>query len=152
MGSPSARSLAECRKRGWEAQVVERRVPKSFITLDLFGVIDIVALTPEGILGIQATSGTNHSSRIEKILGEPRAKKWLAAGGKLEVWSWAKRGARGKRKTWTLRTEAVRLDRLDRRVTNESIDRAFAAAPAVIQEVRASLSTGGVKLRGQGGR
>ena len=105
--SPTQRTLQECKRRGYTAQVVERRIPRSFITLDLFGVIDIVALTPDGILGIQATSGANHRSRVAKSLDEPRMHSWLAAGGLFAVWSWAKRGARGKRKTWTLRTEAL---------------------------------------------
>ena len=108
--SPTARSLAELRKRGWPAQVVEQTIPRTFIKRDLFGCIDIIALTPEGILGIQATSnltGGNHSERRRKIDAEPRAQQWLAAGGKLEIWSWSKRGGRGERKLWTLRVEAV---------------------------------------------
>lgn len=105
--SPTQRSLAECRKRGWEAQVVERFNVWSKRRVDLFGVIDIVAITEDGILAIQATSGTNHASRVAKIGEEPRAAKWVKAGGILEVWSWAKRGPRGGRKTWTLRVERV---------------------------------------------
>lgn len=109
--TPTARTLAECRKRGWTAGVVERRVPHMpRITQDLFGCIDIIAITPEGILAIQATSGQtggNHSARVAKILAEPRAKKWVDAGARLEVWSWAQRGAHGARKLWTLRVEDV---------------------------------------------
>ncbi len=105
--SPTARSLAECRGRGWYAQVVEKWNPYAKIRQDLFGVIDIVAITPEGIMGIQATSAGNHSSRVKKILEEVMARAWLDAGAKLQVWSWGKRGARGERKKWTLRAEAV---------------------------------------------
>lgn len=42
--SPTARTLAECRKRGWIAQVVERRIPKSFVTVDFIGCIDVIAI------------------------------------------------------------------------------------------------------------
>lgn len=105
--SPTARTLAECRKRGWHAQVVERRIPKSFVTLDLFGCIDIIAITDNGILAIQATSGSNHASRMTKSFEEPRLRAWLGAGGRFEVWSWAQQGASGTRKLWTLRVEPI---------------------------------------------
>lgn len=114
--SPTARTLVECRRRGWIAGVVEKNVqyPKPH-KIDLFGVIDIVAIVPAqhdllgagAILAIQATSnnGGTHAARRDKILAEPRAKAWVDAGGRLELWSWAKQGAAGKRKTWTLRVE-----------------------------------------------
>lgn len=105
--SPTARSLAECRKRGWTAGVVERFNSHVRILQDLFGCIDIIAITPDGILAIQATTGDNHASRVTKILEEPRAKKWVEAGARFEVWTWSKRGERGARKLWTLRVEDV---------------------------------------------
>ncbi len=113
--SPTARSLAECKKRGWIAQVVEQnvRIPGGrMFKRDLFGVIDIVAITRNGILGIQATSdntGGNSYRRVEKILAEPRAKEWCGFA-MLVVWSWAKQGARGKRKAWTLREQIVSVE------------------------------------------
>jgi hypothetical protein len=108
--TPSARTLAECRRRGWIAQVVEQTVPRTFVKRDLFSIIDIVAVGERSIIGIQATSGSNSAPRVTKILAEPRALRWLQAGARLEVWSWSKRGARGKRKTWTLRVETVRVE------------------------------------------
>lgn len=114
--SPTARTLAECRKRGWIAQVVEHRVPRMQITRDLFNVIDVVALddgtmVPRAgggrILGIQACAGASHAARRDKILAEPKARAWVAAGGHLELWSWSKRGGRHvTRKKWELRVEA----------------------------------------------
>ncbi len=106
--SPTARSLAECRKRGWLAQVVEQTIPHTFIKRDFLGCIDIIAITDTGILGIQATAGSNnHALRVHKAVAEPRLVRWLAVGAQFEVWSWAMRGARGERKRWTLRTEVV---------------------------------------------
>lgn len=126
--SPTQRALAECKRRGYEAQVVERFNSFTKRRHDLFGCIDIVAVTPapppaptmvdeEGpfslgppgrIIGIQVTSGTNHAARIAKIKAEPRMAAWAKAGGLLWVWSWALRGGRGKRKTYQLReTEVV---------------------------------------------
>lgn len=105
--SPTQRTMAELRARGWTAQIVERRVPRVNILRDLFGFGDIVALVDDGILAIQCTSGDHHAHRREKILAEPRALEWLRAGGKIAIWSWEKQGARGKRKTWQLREEEI---------------------------------------------
>lgn len=120
--SPTARTLAECRKRGWVAQVVERWNPHARIKQDLFGVIDVVAIVPPdaaasapgSIVAIQACSGgssagrgSDHATRRDKILAEPRARKWIEAGGVLELWSWAPHGGKGKRRLWTLRAERI---------------------------------------------
>lgn len=125
--SPTQRTLDELRKRGWTAQVVERPWNKfSKVTLDLFGVIDLVAIVPPepvvavlpcdrvkrgAILGIQATTGAHHANRRVKILAEPRAKEWVDAGGRLELWTWSQRvaykanGSKAVRPAWTLRVE-----------------------------------------------
>lgn len=109
--SPTRRTLAELRKRGATAQVVEHWNPHAKVRQDLFGVIDLVVIrsalhgqTP-GIVGIQACAGASHAARRDKILAEPRARQWVEAGGQLELWSWAQRGDRGKAKRWTLRVE-----------------------------------------------
>jgi hypothetical protein len=107
VSSPTARSLAECKKRGWTAQVVEKWNPHARIRQDLFGCIDIVAITPEGILGIQACAGASHAARAAKMRAEPRTLAWLKAGAFLSVWSWSKRGPRAGRKLWTLRAEVI---------------------------------------------
>ncbi len=109
--TPTARSLAKLKADGYTAQVVEKWNPHSKTRLDLFGIIDIIAISAESakILGIQATSGSNVSARMKKALAEPRLATWLMSGGEFEVWGWAKQGPRGKRKTWTLRYEPIRL-------------------------------------------
>jgi hypothetical protein len=126
--SPTARTLAECRKRGWPAGVVEKfvRFPPPGHHVDLFGVLDLVAIVTShlegtrwvdgkqvaippvgvGTLGIQACAGGDHGRRRAKIVAEPRARQWVEAGNRLELWSWAKQGAKGKRKKWLLRVEA----------------------------------------------
>jgi hypothetical protein len=117
--SPTQRTLAECRKRGWIAQVVEQTIPRVFIKRDLFGCIDIVAITPTGIVGIQASAGTrksggggDHATHRTKILAEPRIRAWLAAGARFELWSWSW-VLRGKSKAWTLREERFALADFD---------------------------------------
>ncbi len=113
--SPTERTLKELRRLGFACQVVEHWNPHARRRVDLFGFIDVIACTPDGILGIQATSGSNHSVRVRKIREEctENAQAWLEAGGRIEVWSWklaqAKRkdGSKGLRKTATLRREIV---------------------------------------------
>lgn len=115
--SPTARSLTELKRRGWTAGVVERHSPfpkPQGTKHDLFGVIDLVAIAPilpgqpatwpKVLVGIQATSATNHSHRRDKIIAEPRMVEWLQTGAQLELWSWSQR-VRGKAKRWTLRVE-----------------------------------------------
>lgn len=106
--SPTQRTLAECRKRGYTVQVVEHWNAFARRRIDLFGVIDLVCITPFGIMGIQACAGSSHATRRTKIAAEPRAKLWTDAGARLEIWSWSKTGARGAVKKWTLRTEEVK--------------------------------------------
>jgi len=100
--SPTKRTLDECKRRGYIAQVVERFNMFAKVRVDLFGVIDLVAITPDGILGIQACAGSSHATRRTKMLAEPRMTEWCKHA-KLAIWSWRK-AANGR---WTLREEAV---------------------------------------------
>jgi hypothetical protein len=130
--TPKERSLRECRRRGWTAGDVERRIPfprPRGTTFDLFGVIDIVALVVEidtaksymlgdepvrravSTIGIQACPGDRHADHRAKILAEPRARQWLEVpGNRLELWSWSKHGAHFERPHWDLRVEVFTLD------------------------------------------
>lgn len=108
--SPTSRSLEECKRRGWRACVVERWMPQAGRRIDLFGFIDIVALDGEpGLIGIQATSTGNAPARVKKIREEcwEAASDWLAAGNRVVVWGWSKRGLKGKRKLWRLKEYEV---------------------------------------------
>lgn len=105
--TPTQRSLKALRNDGYEVQVVEQTLPRTFIKRDLYGVIDILAIRPGEILGVQTTSGSNLSARLAKARAEPRLAAWLAAGGKFVVHGWAKRGKRGERKVWMVRTETI---------------------------------------------
>lgn len=113
--SPTSLTLKECRKREWRAAVVERRMPHSYVTKDLFGFGDILALDTEwGTLMIQTTTTEHAPNRVQKILGECReaATDWLAHGNRIQVWGWAKRGPAGKRKLWTLKEYQITEDML----------------------------------------
>lgn len=113
--SPTARSLAHLRKHGAIAAVVERYNSFSRKRTDLFGFIDIVALDDQpGVLGVQSTTVSNQSARVAKIQSQELAvavRWWLRAGNRIVVHGWAKRGARGKRKTWTLAESPIFLGR-----------------------------------------
>lgn len=83
---------------GWTCGLVEQRIPHCFITRDLFGFADIIAISPSrGTMAIQATGGGNGPSRIAKIKAEPRAAIWLACGNRIQVHDWRKRAGKTQR-------------------------------------------------------
>jgi hypothetical protein len=90
MTSPSQRSLKHVRTNGYTAQVVERWNAFARVRQDLFGFIDIVAIKPGAILGVQATSYSNISARVKKILSNESTRTWLLSGGIIEVHGWRK--------------------------------------------------------------
>src|SRR5438445_491540 len=111
MISPTQRSLALLRRQGALAAVVERWNSYAKVRQDLWRFGDILAATKEGIVIIQACRTDDQARRLEKIKSDtvwPKAHQWLKAGGKIEVWGWAIRGAQGTRKRATLTiTEVV---------------------------------------------
>jgi hypothetical protein len=120
--SPTQRTLKVLREAGYTADVVERfnhftktrhdylGFAHTRIRQDLFGCLDIVAVKPGETVGVQCTSGSNAAARVTKILAEPRALAWIQGGNRLQVWGWAKRGARGKRKLWTTSVREITAD------------------------------------------
>lgn len=105
--SPTQRSLAHLKGLGYRAKVVEKWNPFAKIRQDLFGG-DILALkSGEPVLVIQCTTGAHHAARRTKLEEEGFTALWTGAGARLEVWSWAKQGPRGKRKAWMLRREML---------------------------------------------
>lgn len=88
MTKPTARTLAQLRRDGFHADVVERWIPQARKRKDVAGCIDVIAYgTYDGIIGIQTTSATNHAARRTKAVAEPRLQAWLRSGGKFEIWS-----------------------------------------------------------------
>lgn len=140
MTSPTQRSLKWLRDQGMTAEVVERWNPHAKVRHDLFGSIDIVALFDSPMpprmcdppafehcwcldqgrtIGVQATSGSNVSARIAKILAEPRMRLWIKCGNRLVVHGWrklkVKRG--GKAVRWELREEEITLGMFEMKET-----------------------------------
>ena len=95
------------REQGYEVADGERRIPYRWVTVDLFGALDVLALKPTGLLGVQCTSGSNHADRVKKLCALKAMAWWLSAGLKLEVWSWRLAGPEGARKRWALRVEPI---------------------------------------------
>lgn len=123
--TPTARSMANLRKRGFSVDTVERnlRMMGRTIKKDAFGFGDLLAFHPlEGIFLVQATITSEMPRRELKIRGKvyrpteketkrqkqlriktgEYARAWKIANGKILLHGWAKRGPCGKRKLWTL--------------------------------------------------
>lgn len=99
MSSPTQRTLAHLRKLGYPlVQVVERWNPHARVRQDLFGIVDVLAVSESEILAVQATSGSNVSKRIAKITDSPALPILRRAGIRVLVHGWRK--TRGR---WQLR-------------------------------------------------
>jgi hypothetical protein len=90
--SPTARTLAELRKRGAAlVQVVERWNQYAKIRQDLFGIVDVLAVMPSGkTVAVQSTSGSNVSSRVKKIVESDAIHLLRLAGWTVLVHGWRK--------------------------------------------------------------
>lgn len=100
---------------GWEVGIVERY--NSFVRrrFDLFGFVDLLAMAyphpPQGFVAIQACSTTDHAKRRDKILANPKALRFLRAGGHIWIISWRKLKPKpGSRKAWHPKTEIITED------------------------------------------
>ena len=109
MTSPTEHSLALLRAAAWTVGIVERWIQARMIRIDFLGFADAVGCLPDRreIAAFQFCCSGDVSKRVTKIQAEPRASSWLAAGGRIYVIGWAKRGPRGKRKVWTPRIVQV---------------------------------------------
>lgn len=97
--SPTQRTLAELKKRGYRVAIVERWNQWARIRQDLFGIVDVLAIGNGETLAVQCTSGSNVAARVAKIAEAEATPDMRKAGWKIAVWGWRKNSA-GK---WTLR-------------------------------------------------
>lgn len=115
--SPTQRTMAEVKRLGGRAAIVERWNPHAHVRQDLFGFIDVLAIVPcdathhhysgfAALIAIQATTQANAAARVGKILGLEAARLWLRTSNMIEVWGWRKlvvplsqEAARKRRKT-----------------------------------------------------
>src|SRR5271155_4458070 len=129
--TPTARSMKYFRDRGCIVAGVEKTLHmpgRPFpMKRDAFGFGDLLVAVAgqQGIALVQVTDISSMSARRNKIthgiakeLDEPKrvaeaqaaqenARHWIGAGGRILLHGWGKRGARGKKKLWTLRREEI---------------------------------------------
>jgi hypothetical protein len=103
--SPTARTLQLLPAAGYLAAVVERRV-HGRLTIDLFGIADVLAVHPghKDVLLIQVTTRGHQAARVARVRAPSRAEALpalLRAGLRVEVWAWSPPPkGRGRRKCW----------------------------------------------------
>jgi len=109
--STLARSKKELERLGYDVAITERWNSFAHIRQDFGGFGDALAWHMEapGVLAINATTNGHLSDHIQKYLPMQNLKRWLIAGNRFEIWCWAKRGDRGKRKLWTLKRVEMKL-------------------------------------------
>ena len=127
MTSPTQRSLALLRSRGWRATVVEHWNPHACIRQDLLGFGDLLAMRGPSLFGwphpsltckddenraialVQTTTGSNMAARRAKIIAEVRARDWVIAGGRIYLHGWRQIGKANTRRKWECREEQIGL-------------------------------------------
>lgn len=90
--TPTQRTLKLMRDRGYHAEVVERWIPGANIRRDFAGIIDVLCLGEDEIVGVQATSASNVSARVKKIAEAETLPILRRAGVRVLVHGWVKRG------------------------------------------------------------
>jgi hypothetical protein len=110
--TPTNHSMEFLLRKGYTPEIVEHRIPYSFITKDLWG-FDILALHPDipGVLAVQTTSMGHHNleQRIKKIQALPECGLWLKCKNRIAMHAWGLRGKRGQPKIWTVRIRNLEL-------------------------------------------
>jgi len=109
--TPVQRTLKYFRSKGWVCEKVERWNPYAGKRQDVFGFIDVMAILPECICGIQAC-GQAFSAHDKKIRASGKARKWVEAGQKVILCGWrkVKKKRGGKMYIWRPRIKEYTLE------------------------------------------
>ena len=83
--SPAARSLAHLKALGYQAKVGEKWNPFATSRQDLFGADMLALKSGEPVHVVQATTGSNHAARREKLKTEGFISLWKGAEAALEI-------------------------------------------------------------------
>ena len=86
--SPTQLSLAQLRADGWFCWITEHWNSYARIRQDLWGFVDIIALKPNQILGVQTTTASNMSARVKKIADHENVGAVRDAGWTIHVHGW----------------------------------------------------------------
>ena len=90
--TPTQRTMATLRDRGFTVGRVEQWIPAPHggFRKDLFGIIDLLAISADITLGVQVC-GTAWSHHVQKLVneGELAVRRWLQSPHRhLELWGW----------------------------------------------------------------
>lgn len=109
-------------KLGYRVDTVERYMPyhgkenRGGYRKDMFDFADLIAMKiGKGIVAVQTTGQTGHSTHKRTILSTDDARYWLACGGRIALISWVKKrnilkdGSKGKCFRWKPRVEEITL-------------------------------------------
>jgi hypothetical protein len=84
--TPTALTMRYMRRSGYLVDVAERWVPRANVRRDLFGIIDLIAITiGEPVLAVQCTSLSHVSARLKKARQSPALAVWLKTGSRFQV-------------------------------------------------------------------
>lgn len=114
MRSNVERTLNWLREHGYDAAVTEKWNQWAKVRQDLFGFIDVMAVSDNHMIAIQCTDGSHHAEHVAPILESSIARR-LAYHMDIEIWSWRKGltgerrkdGKLSRRKEWKLRRDAL---------------------------------------------
>lgn len=90
--TPTALTLREMRKRGYFCWVVEHWDAFARKRKDLWGIVDVLCLRENEVVGVQATSKSNVSARIRKIAEHESTPYVRKADVRLLIMGWHKPG------------------------------------------------------------
>lgn len=99
--SATAKTIDAFQLAGFRIEKVEQWVPNpkhpaGGVRRDYLGVIDLLAIRPGLIVGVQSTTGNGVSDHLKKIEGSKRGREWIEAGGILVMLAWRKLKVDGK--------------------------------------------------------
>jgi len=109
MVTTTARSKRYFEKQGFIVAHVEKFNHYTMRRIDVFGFGDLLVCEPDfGIALVQCTTMGHLAEREAKIRDEYRTYTFLESGGRILLHGWAKKGPRGKRKTWQLTEREIK--------------------------------------------
>jgi hypothetical protein len=86
--SPTALTAELLKKDGWLVWSVERWIPGARIRVDLFGILDQIAIKDGEVIGLQPTSWSNVPARVKKIAESEHIGEVRKLGWQLLVFGW----------------------------------------------------------------
>lgn len=120
--SPTQLSLKLMKERGYLCQIVERWNSFAKVRQDLFGFIDVICVSEDGVIGVQTTSYGNMSARIKKIREHENFQRVHASGIRISVQGWHKVNNR-----WKCREVEV-LPQVEDQPDSEQVDTGYDCA------------------------